>query len=104
MLEFITLIIFILSFGGILFILARKMPVLVNLPQNGTTGIKEHRFFLKIEERIKNILNRFKKQILLHKILSLIKVIILKIETKIDILLQNLRKKVKEQKEKENKK
>lgn len=104
MIELIALIIFILSFGGILLILVRKMPILVNLPQNGTTGIKEHRIFLTIEEKIKNIILYFEKQILLHKVLSFAKVFVLKIETKIDHLLHSLRKKVKEQKEKDLKK
>jgi len=102
--EFIVLIIFIISFGGILFVLARKMPILVQLPQNGTTGIKEHRIFRNIEERVKNIFIAFEKQIWLHKLLSWTKVVVLKIETKIDRLLQGLRKKNKEQKEKDLKK
>jgi len=104
MIELIALIIFIISFGGIILILVRKMPVLVKLPQNGTTGIKEHRIFLSIEERIKKIFNIFEKQIILHKILSFAKVIILKTETKIDHLLHKIRKKVKEQKENDLKK
>jgi hypothetical protein len=102
--ETIALIIFILSFGGILFILARKMPILVKLPQNGTTGIKEHRIFLTIEDRIKNIFAKFEKQIIMHKILSFAKVVILKAETKIDHLLHAIRRKAKEQKEKDLKK
>jgi hypothetical protein len=104
MIESIALIIFIVSFGGILLILVKKIPVLVNLPQNGTTGIKEHRIFLSIEERIKKIFNIFEKQIIMHKILSFAKVIILKAETKIDHLLHKIRKKVKEQKENDLKK
>ncbi len=104
MLELIILIIFILSLGGIVFILARKMPILVQLPQNGTTGIKEHRIFLVVTEKIESIYSIFKKQIIMHKLLSYAKVIILKVEVKIDQLLHSLRKKVKEQKEKEVKK
>jgi len=75
MIELIALIIFIISFGGIIFILVRKIPVLVKLPQNGTTGIKEHRIFLSIEEKIKNIFSKFENQIIMHKILSFAKVI-----------------------------
>ena len=98
MIELIALIIFILSFGGIIYILFKKAPVLLSMPQNGTTGIKEHRLFLHIEEKIKNIFLGFKKQILLHKLLSFTKVMILKAETKIDRLLHKLRKEAKEAK------
>lgn len=104
MIELIALIIFIISIGAVALVLARKIPVLVQLSQNGSTGIKEHRIFLRVEEKIKSIVLIFEKQKMLHKLLSLAKVVILKIEIKIDHLLHSLRRKAKEQKEKENKK
>lgn len=104
MIELIALIIFIISLGGIILILVRKINILVELPQNGTTGIKEHRIFLSIEYKIKNIFLKFKKQILLHKFLSFAKVNILKIETYIDHLLHKIRKEAKEKKENDLKK
>lgn len=104
MVEIIALIIFILSAGVIAFMLAKKIPVLNKLPQNGTTGIKEHRIFRNIEEKVKNILIAFEKQIWLHKLLSWAKVLVLKIETKIDHLLHSLRRKAKEKKENDLKK
>ena len=73
--------------------LARKIPVLNSLPQNGSIGIKKHHIILDIENRIKEILVSFEKQIFLHKLLSKLKVIILKIETKIDALLHGIRRK-----------
>jgi len=91
--QLIALIIFILSLGGALFILVRKMPVLNSLPQNGTTGIRKHRIILDVENRIKEILIFFEKQIYFHKFLSWVKVITLKIEIKVDILLRRIRKK-----------
>jgi hypothetical protein len=91
--ELIFLIIFILSLAGILFILVRKVPVLNNLPQTGTTGIVKHHIILDIENKLKEILISFEKQIIFHKFLSWIKVITLKIETKVDIMLHRIRKK-----------
>jgi hypothetical protein len=92
-LEYIILALFILSFCGALFILARKAPVLSKLPQNGTTGIRKHHYILEIERKIKDIIIFFEKQIYLHKILSWVKVMTLKIETKVDNLLHNIRRK-----------
>lgn len=94
--ESIILIIFVFSFGGALLILARKIPVLNSLPQNGITGIKKHRIILLAEEKIKDIILFFEKQILMHKILSWVKVMTLKIEVKTDHLLRNIRKKAQE--------
>ena len=65
MVEIIFFIIFILSLGGILFILVRKIPVLTTLPQNGTTGIKKHQTILEMEEKIKKFLIYVEKQIFL---------------------------------------
>ena len=93
MIEFIIGIIFIVSFGGALFILARKIPVLTALPQNGSTGIKKYQIISNTENKIKNILVSFEKQIYLHKFLSFVKVMTLKIETKVDSSLRELRKK-----------
>ena len=93
MIELIILIIFICSLGGVLFILARKIPVLVELPQNGASRFSKHKIILKIEERFKDFYNLFKKQIILHKFLSWVKCQTLKIETKIDSLLHKIRKK-----------
>jgi hypothetical protein len=93
MIEFIIFIIFIISLGGVLFILARKIPVLTSLPQNGTTGIRKHRIILNTENKIKDFLVFFEKQIFLHKFLSWVKVMTLRIETRIDHSLHKIRKK-----------
>jgi hypothetical protein len=92
-LDTIISIIFICSLGGILFILARKIPDLNLLPQTGSAGIRDHHIILNIENKIKNILISFEKQIFLHKFLSWVKVMTLKIETRVDHLLHNIRKK-----------
>lgn len=94
--ESIVLAIFVVSFGGILLILVRKMPVLNELPQNGSSGIKEHKIILGIENKIKEVLISFEKQIFFHKFLSWVKVMTLKIETRVDHLLHKIRKKAQE--------
>ena len=93
MAEFIITIIFVLSLGGFLFILARKAQVLATLPKNGGTGLRQHKLFAIAEQKIKEISLLIKKQIFLHKLLSWVKCLTLKIETKIDTLLHSIRKK-----------
>jgi hypothetical protein len=97
MIELIASIIFIISLGGIFLMLAKKMPVLIKLPQNGTAGIRDHRIVLHFEEKIKEFYFNFKKQVSLHKILSWLKCFVIKIEVQIDHLLHDIRKKAKEQ-------
>jgi hypothetical protein len=93
MIDLIFFVIFILSLGGVLLILARKIPVLASLPQNGKTGIKKHRVIVEAENKVKGIFEFFEKQILLHRLLSWVKIMTLKIETKVDHRLHNIRKK-----------
>jgi hypothetical protein len=93
LIEYIILAIFVLSLGGALFILARKIPVLNSFPQNGSAGIRKHQIILDAEHNIKEIFIGFEKQIYLHKLLSWVKVMTLKIETKVDYYLHNIRKK-----------
>lgn len=97
MLQLVAFIIFSVSLLGIVFILFKKIPVLVSLPQNGHHGIKKNEFILNIEKKIKDFhFKFFHKQVFLHKVLSFIKVWTLKIETKIDVLLHGIRKKAQE--------
>ena len=91
--ESIILAIFVCSFGGILLILIRKIPALNSLPQNGGAGIREHKVILGIESKIKRVLISMEKQVFLHKLLSWVKVMTLKIETNIDKHLHRIRKK-----------
>lgn len=93
MLELIFLAIFIVSLAGILLILYRKIPVLVELPKNGSHGIPKIKFISEIGDKTKNIHTLFSKQIILHKFLSWVKVMTLKTETKIDAYLHKIRKK-----------
>ena len=93
MIQLIASVIFIISSLGVLFILYRKIPVLVKLPQNGSSGIEKHRVIVDVEEKVKDFFISLEKQVFLHKLLSYIKVIVLKTEVKIDHLLHGIRKK-----------
>ena len=98
--ESIIFVIFVLSFGGAILIMARKIPVLTTLPQNGTTGIRKHHIISDIENKVKEIFVYFEKQIFLHKLLSWVKVMTLKIETRVDRSLHSIRKKAQEKNKK----
>jgi len=97
MIQLIVLLVLTASLIGILFILYRKIPVLVQLPHNGHHGFKKSKFIANIEKKIRNThFHFFEKQMLLHKILSWVKVWTLRVETKIDTLLHGIRKKAQE--------
>lgn len=82
---------------GIVFILWKKIPILVQLPQNGSHGLRKPVFVLKIENTIKDFhFDFFKKQIWFHKLLSRTMIIILKLERMIGDLLCGVRKKIQE--------
>ncbi len=93
MIELFFLIILIVSFGGIVFIAQRHFSDLNSLPKNATHGIKKHRIILNIEDKLKDIFLIIEKQVYLHKFLSWLRSIILKLEVKIDYFLHNIRKK-----------
>jgi len=93
MLQLIVAIILLISLAGLIVIVVRKLPALVVLPQTGVMGIKDHKIILKLREVIKQKLVIFEKQIFIQKILSWIKVITLKIETKVDKMLHGIRQK-----------
>ena len=97
MLQLIAFVIFIISLVGIVFILCKKIPVLAQLPQNGYHGFKKNEFILNIENKIKSFhFDFFQKQVFLHKLLSKIRILVLKLERKIGDLLHVIRKKAQE--------
>ena len=91
--ELIILIIFACSLAGILFVLAFKIPALNSLPHNEDAGIRKNRIVLNVENKVKDILVSFEKQIFFHKFLSWLKVMTLRTETKVDHLLHGIRRK-----------
>ena len=105
MIQLIAFIIFIISISVVLFILYKKIPVLAELPQNGHHGFNKPELFLKLEKKIRGIhFSFFEKKVFLHKLLSKFRVLVLKIETKVDKLLHGIRKKAQELDEKNGKK
>jgi len=97
MLEFIPLIIFLISVLVIGLILARKIPALNELPKNGHHGLKKHPAIVNVEKKLANwYFDFFEKQILLQKLLSKFRVFTLKVERKVDELLHGIRKKAQE--------
>jgi len=90
MMQLIFFLIFIISFLGILYMLWKKIPVLVGLPLRQRKKIK-----------IKNPLINISFERNLHKSLSFSRILILKIERNISNCLQKLRAK-KIEKEKDN--
>lgn len=97
MAELLASIIFVCSLGGIFFILSRKIPVLIQLSQNGHNGLKKPSFILDAEQKIKDFyFHFFTKRAFLHKILSKIRILILKIERKISETLHIIRKNAQE--------
>jgi len=94
MIQLIFFIIFIISVSGIIFILYKKIPVLIELPKNGHHGFKKPEFVMNLEKKVKEKhFHFFEKQMLLHKLLSKFRILILKVEKRIDIILSSIRKK-----------
>lgn len=100
--ELIALIILILSLGGILIILYRKIPALIKfseLIEDSSQDVNKRNLILELKARIKDfIYGRF----FLQRILCKIKILTLKFEKLVDNLLQKLRKKSKENLKKKN--
>ena len=97
MIQLIAFVIFITSLAAISLILYLKIPALLQLPQNGHHGFKKPDFIVKITRIIREkYFHFFEKQMLLHKLLSWVKVTVLKLERKIDGLLHGIRKKAQE--------
>lgn len=104
MVQLIAFVIFIISLAAISLILYLKIPALMQLPQDGHHGIKKHKAIQKIEKKIRDkYFHFFEKQMLLHKVLSKSRIVIMKTERKIDELLHGIRKKA-QQLDKETKK
>jgi len=95
MIELIALIIFVISFGGIVWILARKIPVLVQMPEV-EEGIQKEKVFHSWKIKAKSVLP---DKIIVLKLLSKIRVWVLKLEKYIDGWLQKIRKRTIHQKQ-----
>ena len=97
MVQLIAFIIFIISILVVGFIVYKKLPVLIELPQHGYHGFKKPEFLANLEKNIKkHHFHFFEKQMFLHHLLSKTKILVLKTERYIDNLLQGIRKKAQE--------
>lgn len=97
MLQLIVFIVFVSSLLGMLFILFRKIPALVQLPRDQQKNFKDLEGVKSIKGKIGDAYTDFfEKQVILHKLLSKLKVMVLKIERKIDTSLHGIRKKTQE--------
>ncbi|HQK63631.1 MAG TPA: hypothetical protein PLF16_00605 [Candidatus Staskawiczbacteria bacterium] len=92
MLQLIIFIIFLLSLVGISFVAWRKIPELMELPVNGSMGGQKPKVISFLEKRFSKIFSIFQNRVILHKILFSVKLIVSKIEHKIDIWLHSIRK------------
>ena len=102
MAETIAFNILIVSFLGMLVIFLRKLPVLISLPQE--IGGPQESLLFRLKDRILKIrpFRSFSFEFFLQKVLSKIRVLSLKIESKTANHLQKMREKSREQKGREN--
>ncbi len=80
------------SIGGITLILYKNKPILESLPEEKNQTEQAN----LIENLRKKIEEKFPREKTLQRVLSRFRIIVLKVENKIDHLLQRLRKKGKE--------
>jgi hypothetical protein len=98
-LEIIALLVFLGSVSGMLAIFWRKAPVLANLPKITLISEKKQNvlliFLTKTREKLKTLpwLKNFSPETFLQKLLSKIRILTLKLESKTGHWLEFLRKK-----------
>lgn len=101
--QIITQLLFLGSSLGICIVVFRKIPVLLNLPETESEGVKEN-FTLKLIRKIKEInpWKNFSYEIFLQKILTKIRILSLKTDNQTSNLLQRLRTKYRQKKVEQN--
>ena len=97
--NLIILFVFTLSLIGMVFFVFKKIPILVELPENVESS-QSGRFYPRLKEKIRNLpgLKSFSSDIFLQKILSKVRILSLRTENKTFKWLQNLRNKAKDNK------
>jgi len=96
MANLIAIVILIISVLGIVLIFYKKLPLL-NEVQLVKKESKSKKFVKEIRKKVKE---NFSYDDILQRFFSRIRIFVLKIERKVDIILQHLRKKTKEEKDK----
>ncbi|MBZ9571903.1 hypothetical protein KJA15_00990 [Patescibacteria group bacterium] len=104
MVELIATVVLFGSLIGMGVILTRKIPVLRKLPEIETRGFDLENNFLRLKEKVKtlNPFKNFSTEIFLQKILSKIRILTLKTESKTATWLQKLRERSQKKKMEEN--
>jgi len=95
--NLVAIIVSLLGLAGVLVIVLRKIPVLLSLPK--TPLIKgENRLLARLKEKAKeyNPLKKFSYELFLQKLISRVRILILKTENKTFNWLQHLKKKQRE--------
>lgn len=92
MFGLIITIIFVISLGGVVFFVVRKLPILAIYSPGRVDKGDKHGVIAFIENKIEAVSTFFKKMIFLHRILLWIKIMVVKIETKLDYLLHKVRR------------
>lgn len=100
MLELIALVVFIGSLIGIVIIVLQKIPVLLELPETSPTPFNWKELLIKIKNLLP--LRDFSFEIFLQKILSKIRILTLKTDSKTSNWLQKLRERTQKKKFGEN--
>lgn len=98
MAELIAAIIFFGSFIGMVVIVWRKFPVLLEFPED--QSVTQENFLVRLKNGIINTpaVKNFSLTSFLQKILSRIRILVMKLENKTSNLLQKLREKSKKEK------
>ena len=93
MVDLISASVLVISFGGLLFLVARKIPVLCSVAMAAPVEKKKFLEKIKIIAKDKNPIKNLPVDLFLQKFLSKIRVQVLRIEHKIANLLSHLRQK-----------
>ena len=98
--ELISIIVLIVSFLGMAFLVTRKIPKIVELPDN-PNFIPGKELSDRLKKKTKDVIKKrhFNIQIFLQKTLSRIRILILKLDNKVAKLSQKLKQKTRETKE-----
>lgn len=91
MIELISLMVFLYSLVGIIVIIYKKIPLLKNMPKAETVNFNWKNIFSKLQNSSFWEKSYFNINVFLQKTLSKIKILTLKIENKVSLLLQKLR-------------
>ena len=103
--ELIAIVIFIVSCLGLFFIILKKIPRLLELPEMlSVARVEDEKFFSEIGKNIKNfpVFKDFSFNVFLQKTLSRMRILVLKIDNKTFNWLQRLREKSQKKKFGEN--